>query len=138
MSNSISFIGHLGADAELKHVGENTVLEFRVGNNVGFGDKKVTNWFRCALWGKRGQSVETYLRKGQQVFVTGELTLRNFTGKDGVEKLSAEIRVGNVDLCGGRGAGPEMEGSAAPAMASAARKPSTKADAPETDDDMPF
>lgn len=102
MSNSISFVGHLGSDAELKHVGENTVLEFRVANNVGFGDKKVTNWFRCSMWGRQAQTLEQYMVKGKTVFVAGELTLRQYTTKDGVEKLSPDIRVRDLDLVGGQ------------------------------------
>ena len=67
MSNSISFVGRLGNDAELKHIGENTVLEFSLANDVGFKEKKLTNWFRCSFWGKRGQSLAQFLVKGKQI-----------------------------------------------------------------------
>ena len=55
MSNSISFIGRLGPDPELKTVGDFKILELNVANNVGFGDKKVVNWMKCVLWGNRGE-----------------------------------------------------------------------------------
>ncbi len=107
MSNSINFVGRLGQSAELKHVGDNMILEFTVANNTGFGDKQVTNWFRCSMWGNRGQKIEAYMQKGTQVFITGELRLRPYTNKDGVEKLSADVRVNDVDFCGPREDAPE-------------------------------
>lgn len=136
MSNSISFVGHLGSDAELKHVGETTVLEFNVANNIGFGDKKSTIWFRCSVWGRRGQTIESFMRKGTQVFIAGELNLRQYTNKDGVEKTSAEIRVDQLELCG-RASGMEAAASSDP-IASSRPAPVSAPDAPETDEDMPF
>lgn len=139
MSNSISFVGRLGADSELKHVGEQTVLEFRVANNVGFGDKKTTNWFRCNLWGRRGQSIESYLTKGKQVFVTGELALRPYTNRDGVEQISSDINVTNVDfISGADNAAPGGGGQMASAGVAAPAAPAVAPQTPESEDDMPF
>jgi single-strand DNA-binding protein len=98
MSNNISFVGRLGSDAELKKVGDHTILELNVANNTGFGDKKETTWFKCTIWGSRGEKIQSYLTKGKQVFISGELTLRKFTNKEGVEKTSAEIKVDNIDF----------------------------------------
>ena len=102
MSNSISFVGRLAADSEMKQLGGTTVLEFRAANNTGFGEREVTNWFSCKIWGKRGEKLENMLRKGQQVFITGELSLKPWTNRDGVEKLSAEINVNNLDFVGSK------------------------------------
>ena len=98
MSNSISFVGRLGLDAELKQIGENTVLEFRVANNVGWGSRETTNWFRCSLWGRQAQNLAQYLLKGKQVYVSGELSLRPYTNREGIERLSADVKVNNIDL----------------------------------------
>lgn len=102
MSNNLSFSGRLGGDAELKEVAESQVLEFSVASDVGYGDKKTTNWFRCAIWGKRAEALEQYLKKGQQVFVTGSLTLREFTDKNDNERISPDVRVNELDLMGGK------------------------------------
>lgn len=101
MSNCISFVGRLGSDPERKDVGSSQVLEFRIANDTGFGDRKVTSWFRCAYWGKRGASVQQYLSKGKQVFIIGELTLRKYE-KDGQERISPEINIQQLDFVGGR------------------------------------
>ena len=101
MSNSISFVGRLGGDAEAKKVGDYDLLEFRVANNVGYGDKQTTNWFTCQKWGKIGKLADM-LKKGTQVFVTGELCLRPYTTKDGAERVSNDIRISAIDLVGSK------------------------------------
>jgi len=100
MSNVISMVGRLGQDAELKEVASTTVLEFSIANATGFGEKEVTGWFRCAMWGKRGEKIVNYLRKGSQVWVCGEFTPRPWTNKEGVEKLSLDINVTSLDFVG--------------------------------------
>ena len=40
MSNSISFIGRLAGDAEMKDAGGQKLLKFRVANNVGWAITK--------------------------------------------------------------------------------------------------
>jgi single-strand DNA-binding protein len=116
MSNSINFLGNIVRDPELKQVGENSVLEFNCANNVGFGDRQVTNWFRCTMWGKRAQSLSDHLKKGQQIFVIGQLSLKKFTNKDGVEQISPDVRVSEIEFVrgGNSEAAPETSQRATP------------------------
>ncbi|MBV5309283.1 single-stranded DNA-binding protein [Chromatium okenii] len=104
MSNVISFTGTVGRDAEVRSIASGqTVLNIAVANNIGFGDKQQTIWFRVALWGKRAEgSLKDYLKKGQQVFISGELTQSEFVGTDGVKKTTLEINANIVDLVGKR------------------------------------
>lgn len=101
MSNVISFVGRLSADAEVRHLESGTtVCSMNVANDVGFGDRKVTNWFRVAIFGKRAEGkLPEYLVKGQQVFISGELKVNKYE-KDGVEKQSIEVNANNIDLVG--------------------------------------
>lgn len=137
MSNSISFTGRLGQDPELKQAGQNDVLEFNVGNSVGWGEKKVTNWFKCSVWGNRAVSLNQNLTKGKEVFVTGQLTLREYTKRDGTKGTSAEVKVAEVEFIGGKkeegGGGGGAYESSAPRSA-----PRQAAQTPETSDDLPF
>lgn len=101
--NSITFDGRLAADAELKYTGSGEpVLSFRVASDIGFGERKTTNWFSCQVWGKRGESLQRFLSKGQQVTVYGQLTLREWTDKDGNKRLSPDVRVNELSLQGGK------------------------------------
>jgi single-strand DNA-binding protein len=91
-------MGRLGADGELKTVGESEVLELNVANNVGFGDRKTVQWFRCQVWGKRGAAIKEYCVKGKQMFVTGQLTIREYTNKEGEKRFSHDVRVDQLDF----------------------------------------
>ncbi len=101
MSNSITFIGRLTRDSEKKDVGSG-LLSFSVANDVGFGDKKVTNFFNCNIWGKRAETLSAHLTKGKQIVVYGELQLRKYE-KDGVERISPDVNVSNIDFAGSNG-----------------------------------
>jgi single-strand DNA-binding protein len=101
MSNVMSFVGNIGRDAELKDTSNGSrVLTVAVANTVGFGDKQKTIWFRVQLWGQRGEKLAPFLRKGQQVFVSGEMSLNEFTGNDGVKKTTVELNASVIDLVG--------------------------------------
>ena len=86
--NVITVAGQLGRDSELKQVGENVVLNFSVADSQG--REKPTIWWNCGLWGKRGESLKQYLLKGQNVTVSGSLTEREYTDKDGVKRKAQE------------------------------------------------
>lgn len=101
--NVFTFSGRLGRDATLRNTrGGDPVLSFPVANEVGFGERKTTQWIECSLWGKRGERLHDYLTKGAQVVVSGELTLREFERTGGTPGASLSVRVTEVTLVGGR------------------------------------
>lgn len=100
--NKISATGRLVADCELRFTNDSTpIATFRVASDVGFGDKKTTNWFACQIWGKRGEALKPHLSKGQQVTVFGTLVLREWD-KNGTKVISPDIRVDEIELQGGK------------------------------------
>jgi len=90
--NNCVFDGRLARDAELKDLGENKVCNFSIGSNVGFGDKQKTIWLDCSIWGRRGESLNDSLKKGQQVFISGELSTREYE-KDGQARTALSLNV---------------------------------------------
>ncbi len=104
MSNVFSFTGTIGRDAEVRATPSGqSVLNFTVANNIGFGDRQQTLWLRVTLWGKRAEgSFQNYLKKGQQVFVSGELSQREYQANDGTTRSSLELNASIVDLLGKR------------------------------------
>ena len=54
------------------------------------------------MFGKRGEAVSNYVKKGTQVAISGEFQARPYTSKDGAEKLSLEVRVNDLTLLGGK------------------------------------
>lgn len=126
--NVWTFTGNLPRDAEQRFLTNGTsIVSFSVGVDSGFGDKKKTTWVRASIFGDRGGKLLDYLKKGQLVGVTGEVTMNEYTNKEGVKQSSLEVRVSDVSLLGKR-----AEGAGAPAQ---------KQSVGETDDlgaDVPF
>lgn len=107
MSNSINCVGRLTRDSELKEVGSHEILEFSLASDVGFGDRKITNFFRCSLWGSRGAKMQQHLLKGKQIWISGELSIRKYE-KDGVEKFSHDVNLNAIDFVSGGGNGSDQ------------------------------
>lgn len=99
--NSLTITGNLTRDAELRSLNDGTaVLSFAVADNQG-KDKTAIFW-NCALFGKRAESLQQYLTKGQQVTVVGTVSEREWTDRDGAKRKSMSVRVGDLALQGGR------------------------------------
>lgn len=116
MSNVFSFAGTVGRDAEVRYLPSGqAVLNVAVANNIGFGDKQQTLWIRVAVWGKRaeGQLVD-YLKKGQQVFVSGELRQNEYRAQDGTTKTNLELNANILDLVGKRNDSGQQSGGNQP------------------------
>jgi single-strand DNA-binding protein len=130
MSNVFSFTGTVGSDAEVRYAPSGVaVLNVTVANNVGFGDKQKTNWVRVVLFGKRAESnLKDYLKKGQPVFVSGELTQSEYKANDGTTKFSLELNANIIDLVGGR---KDVSAPQRPA-------PARQVAADDFNDDIPF
>ena len=130
--NRITATGRIAADAEVRFTPSgDPVASFRIASDVGFGDKKTTNWFSCQVWGKRGESLAPHLIKGTPVTVFGALTLREWNDKEGQKRLSPDIRIDEIELQGGK---KDSEQSQPQRNAQGAPKTSIG----DMDDDIPF
>ena len=101
--NSWSFTGNLGRDAEQRYTQSgDSVVSFSVGVKAGFGDKATTTWANCSMFGKRGEAVSAYLKKGTLVGIVGEVNLRDYQDKEGQKRYSLDVRVNDLTLLGGK------------------------------------
>ncbi len=101
MSNVITFVGTVGKDATTNLTQQgSTVLNVLVANNTGFGDRQQTHWFNVVLFGKRAEGkLVNYLKKGQSVFVSGELNPRDYQ-HNGQNRTSLGIIATTIELVG--------------------------------------
>lgn len=108
--NNWNFTGNCGGDAETRYLPNgDAVVAFSVGVKAGFGDKATTTWARCSMFGNRGTAVAPYLLKGQLVGVSGELSTREWTDKEGQKRTSMEVRVNDLTLLGKKDAGQPQQ-----------------------------
>lgn len=77
--------GTVGRDAELRQTqGGDAVLGFSLAVDNGKdrdGNKRDATWYDCSLWGKRANSLQSHIRKGDKLTVTGRPGAREHNGK---------------------------------------------------------
>lgn len=118
----ITITGNVGREPEQRQTqGGDSVTSFSVAVRQGFKQDAPTVWFRCSVWGKRGDTIRQHLAKGMKVTVIGELTIGEYQGKP-----QHDIRVADLDW---QPTGERRSGSGGQGYGSDAR---------DLDDDVPF
>jgi len=139
----MSFTGIVAKDCEQRQLPSGqTVLHVTVANHIGFGDRQKTLWISCTVWGKQAGQMQKYLIKGEQVFVSGELSQSQYRAQDGTDRTSLELSVKSIDLVGRKNE-PRQE---PPSNTNSSSQPSFFHDVnaeydskiPFPDDDIPF
>ena len=132
---TVTILGKLGGDVELKDVNGTALAKFSVAQNVGFGDKKSVNWFNVSIWGGQAKSnFVDYLKKGQMVQVVGELSTREYNGKTYMEVRSYSCNLAGSPQ-GGQQQAPQQQGYAQPKRQA---QPTAGGGTSDLDDDLPF
>jgi single-strand DNA-binding protein len=132
--NNLTVAGQLGRDAEVRFLPNgDPVANFSIADSQG--KDKDAIWWNCQLFGKRAESLAQYLTKGQAVTITGSVSQRKYTDKNGVEKISTDVRVNDVALQGGK---REATQSQQPQQRQQAQQPSNSGGFADMDDDLPF
>ena len=101
MLNTITIMGRLTADPELRRTGSGVaVASFCVAVDRDFASKdsneKETDFIDCVAWRSTGEFVSKYFTKGSMIVVSGRLQIRGWTDKEGNKRRSAEIVANNV------------------------------------------
>lgn len=135
----VILVGNLGRDGELKYTqNQKAVLDFSLavserfggGGESGSGPEAITTWYRISLWGRQAESLKPYLLKGKQVLVEGRLRPREYTDREGKNRISLDVRADGIVLLGSR------QGSAA--EAGGPPQELARDDNAFADDDIPF
>jgi single-strand DNA-binding protein len=132
---TITIAGNIGRDAETRSTpGGDKVTGFTVAVDDGFGERKRTLWFDCAIWGNRGEKLATYLTKGSKVAVSGDFSTHE---KDG--KTYLKVKVSEVTLQGGGERRDDQRDSGGDYNSTGARGGAPAgADRDQLDDEIPF
>lgn len=130
----MNIIGRLTKDAEVRTLSnEKQVVNFSVATNDSYKNKQgerieQTTYFDCAYW--LTANVARLLTKGTLVELTGRVSTRAWTGKDGQPRAGLNFHTSNIKLHGGS---RKVETVQAPTQSK-----SNKVTAQETEDDLPF
>lgn len=137
---NISLIGRVGADAEVKDLGNNQVINFNVAVSESFtknGQKETkTTWFQIQKWGNN-TAVAQYIKKGNQIYVSGKPANRAFLGSDGTAQIANGINAFEIELLGS--ANDSSQPSASPQPSTARPQANTPNSFVDDDiDNLPF
>lgn len=153
--NKVVLIGNLGADPEVRSTsngGRVATLSLATSRQWKGADgqrQEKTAWHRIICWNnKSGQQladlVERYCKKGDKLYVEGEIDYRSWQDKEGQTRYTTEITARDLILLSGRGDGDggSFGGGRAPARSAAPPKDESFDEVPEAldaeDDDLPF
>ena len=126
---NITIAGSLTRDPETKPLGSTDMTTFSIPVETGFGDKKTTTWYNIKAFGKQGDTIAQYMRKGSFIIVSGEPMLRSYTDRSGNAKTTLEVRLQAFSF------GPKSSGSGGGERSSS--RTSSRNDEID-DDEIPF
>ncbi len=96
--NTITLVGRIGHEPELRATSKGDVLTFTIATSErrrGADDTwsdGPTSWFRVSAWNDLARHGHASLHRGQQVIVRGVLTVREFQVEGGGRSKAAELR----------------------------------------------
>lgn len=94
--NNINLIGRLTRDIELRNVGESKVGKFTLAVNRKFKNKNgeyEADFINCIAWNKTAEIMAQYLKKGNQLGVSGRLEIGFFEKEDGTRVNTHDVVV---------------------------------------------
>ncbi|AKG19274.1 hypothetical protein AAX09_07695 [Moraxella bovoculi] len=105
--NQCNFIGRLGDNPKMQNTQSGDAMAtFSIAVSEKYNDRngnrtEKTEWINVQAFGKLAQIMGQYLTKGSQVFISGKLQSRKYTGQDGVERTAVSILARDMSMLGG-------------------------------------
>jgi single-strand DNA-binding protein len=153
-------IGHIQPnDPELRYTQSGqAVCSFKLVTDESYKDRdgnlvERSEWHHIVAWGKAGEIIAQYMKKGRQIYIEGRIQTRKYEDKEGQTRYITEINTSDFAfLDGGRGEG-EGGGAQRQSSAPAASSPGGSYSSPGgsyssaptaaggssiQDDDLPF
>ena len=97
--NSITLIGNLGNDFEVKNLGNGrTVAKTSLATNESYKNKEgkvieKTQWHNIVVWGKKAETLSKYTQKGSKLAVSGKVEYDRYEDSEGIKRTSTKVVV---------------------------------------------
>jgi single-strand DNA-binding protein len=117
--NRVILVGNLTRDPQLSFTPSNTpVCEFGLAVNRRYRDrdgnqKEETCFVDLNAYGRQGETINQYMRKGRAILIEGRLRHRQWTSKEGQNRSKLDVIVENFTFLGGGGGGGASGGGRA-------------------------
>lgn len=93
-------IGNLGKDAEVKTIGERQYISFRMASTAKRKNEEKTTWVSVLY--RYNENLLPFLKKGQQVFVQGDLDVSAYSNREQQAQADVSIFASQLLLVGQR------------------------------------
>jgi single-strand DNA-binding protein len=94
----VHIVGNLTRDPETKAVLDTSVTSLSIAVNRKYKEKESVSFIDCKAWGKTGEIIAQYLRKGNGISVRGDLVQENWEAKDGTKRSKLVVNVTAFDF----------------------------------------
>ena len=101
--NNVNLIGRVANDIEMKHTSNGVAVVsfnlavFRTKDKQG---NDVTDFVPCVIWREYAAMMSRYIKKGQQIGISGKITTRTYENQSGEKRKVVEVTVDTVTLLG--------------------------------------
>jgi single-strand DNA-binding protein len=106
--NQVQLIGAVGKDPEIRYLDDNPqnpkkVATFRIATTERYKDldgnqKEQTEWHNITVWNGKAVFVEKYVKKGNNLFISGKLATRQWTDQSGNKRYTTEVVAENIQM----------------------------------------
>lgn len=114
--NLCQFIGNIGK-IETRYLSNgDAVTNCSIAVNESYKDKdgnkqEKVEWVNVTSYRKLAEIMSTYCVKGMQIYVSGKMSTRKYTDKQGIERYTTDIIANDMKMLGGKPAQSESHGS---------------------------
>ncbi len=142
--SKVIIVGNITRDPELRTTPSGTqVCGFSVAVNRNYKDnsgeqKENVSFFDCSAWGKSGEIIAQYAKKGSGILVSGRLEQRSWEDKEGQKRSRVEIVVEDFNFVGGANGDGGNGGGSKSSAASSDVAPDDISEEPIDLSDIPF
>ena len=106
--NKVILIGNLGADPEIREMGDGTKMaKFSIATTEKYKNKQGelvsnTDWHNIVLWRRTAAVAEQSLKKGDSVCIEGKLKTRSWEDENGVKKWATDVQGDTMTMLGSK------------------------------------
>ena len=105
MTNSVTIVGRLGQDPEIKYFESGSVkarFSLAVDKAGASKENRMTDWFNIEVWGRQAEFVGEWVKKGTLVTVVGQLEVSRYNDQAGNPREWLLIRANDVRFAGSK------------------------------------
>ena len=105
--NKVILLGRLVKDPEVSYTNSGeplAVCRFSVAVDRPYkkdrqDSEPTCDFINCVCFGKRGENIGQYFRKGNRIAVTGRIQVSNYTDQQGNKRYSTNVVIDDFEFC---------------------------------------